>query len=107
MLSAGSWTKIEQLNPAKIFVENVRSLLNISRLEARTLCEMAVSDQLFEKRVGLVCPDDNCNGRILADFKWGEQMPESISCKICQVEDREQSTYRTSDLKKVEFYKLK
>jgi len=68
---------------------------------------MAVTDKLFEKRIGIICPDDACNGRILAEFKWGDKIPELITCSICDAEDREQSAYHTSDLKKIEFYKLK
>jgi len=107
MLLTGSWAKIEQLNPTKIFVENVRSLFKISRIEARTLCEMAVTDKLFEKRIGFICPSDSCNGRIVAEYKLGDKIPETISCTICEAEGSDQSTYLTSELKQIEFYKLK
>lgn len=107
MLLTGSWNKIEQLNPGRIFVENVRSLFNISRLEARTLCEMAVMDSLFEKRVGFICPSPGCNGRMLEDFAWDAETPATITCIICESEGQEQSTYNTADLKRIEFYKLK
>jgi hypothetical protein len=107
MLLTGYWSRIEQLNPTRIFVENVRSLFKISRLEARTLCEMAVNDKLFEKRVGFLCPASCCNGRMLADFKFGEEIPETLSCHICEAEENETFEYKTQDLQKVEFYRLK
>ena len=107
MLLAGYWSKINQLNPSQIFVENVRSLFKISRIEARTLCEMAVTDKLFEKRVGFICPSKSCNGRIIGDFKYGSIIPETIDCLICEAEDNEFHAYRTNDLKRVEFYRLK
>ena len=106
MLSTGYLKKIEQLNPAKIFVENVRSLFRISRLEARTLCEMAVMEKLFEKRVGFICPGSCCNERILGDYNMNE-IPQYIDCHICEAEENDISTYNTKDLKKIEFYKLK
>jgi hypothetical protein len=67
---------------------------------------MAVSDKLFEKRIGFICPCPECNGRIIKEFKYGVSIPKVINCTICEAEGREESSYDTSDLKRIEFYKL-
>jgi len=107
MLSAEYLHKIERLNPGKIYVENIRSIFGVSRVDARTWCEMAVSAHLFERRIGLVCPNQSCNGRIIADFNSYNSIPDEISCSTCEVEGNETSTYKTANLSKVEFYKLR
>jgi hypothetical protein len=94
---------INGIDPGKIYIENVRSLYKLPRFAARLLCEMAVQDNLFTKKIGLVCP--NCN-RILEEFDSYEQIPNEIECFICNTEEKEQSTFKTADLKKEEFYKL-
>lgn len=99
--------KIESLNPGKIFVENVRSLFGISRVEARTWCEMAVDGKLFEKKIGLICPSPTCNDRIIAEYNSFAEIPDEITCSLCEAEGNEDTVYKTSKLNKVEFYKLR
>lgn len=41
--------RIKELNPEKIEVEDICKEFEISRVQARTLCEMAVSDGLFKR----------------------------------------------------------
>jgi len=106
MLLGKYWDKFGSIRPGKISIEDVRSLYGISRLEARTLCEMAVSEGLFEKKVGLTCPSPGCNGRIIAEFDLGSKLPEEILCVICEADGIEPSTYKTDKLEKVEYYKL-
>jgi len=94
---------IDNIDPGKIYVENVRSLYNLPRFAARLMCEMAVQEHIFTKKIGVVCP--NCN-RIIEEFDNINQIPETIYCHICDAEDAEQNTYKTENLKKEEYYKL-
>ena len=105
MLSQKYLHKIKQINPAKIYVENVRSLYGISAKEARLLCEMAVTGNLFERRIGLVCPADSCHGRIIAEFSSYDQIPPIVKCIICEAEGNETSEYETGELEIIEYYK--
>jgi len=112
MLSTKYLKAIKDFSPGKIYVENVRSLYNIPRSKARIICEMAVHEGLFEKRIGLICPAQTCHGRIIADYSSLNDIPEMIECNICSNEQDEdaqsvQSLYKTSDLKKIVFYQLK
>jgi hypothetical protein len=98
---------IKDVDAEKIYVENVRSIYNIPRLEARLLCEMAVTDNIFIKKIGLICPAPSCHSRIIAEYNSYADIPEEITCHICEAEDVEPYTYKTSGLKKIEFYQLK
>ena len=107
MLSLASLHKIKGIRPGNIYVENIRSVFDISRIEARTLCEMAVSSQIFERRIGLLCPDPACNQRLLADYGLENDIPKEIHCEHCELEGRDNFVYDTSKLTKVEFYRLR
>ncbi len=98
---------IDGIDEGKVFVENVRSAYNISRYDARLICEMAVQEGLFVKRIGVVCPGEKCNNRFIADFASYEEIPDELVCDLCESYDVEPSVYKTSSLKKVEFYQLK
>lgn len=98
---------IKGIDPGKIYVEHVRSAYNTTRLQARILCEMAVKENLFVKKIGLVCPAPTCHKRIIADFDSFDEIPEEITCDICEAEDNHPFTYKTSELEKIEFYQLR
>ena len=97
---------IENIDPGKIYVENVRSMYNIPRFAARLLCEMAVVDNIFIKKIGVICGNEECN-RVIDQFNSNEEIPKIISCDICESEDREHSSFNTADLRRIEFYQLK
>jgi hypothetical protein len=107
MLSLASLHKIKDIRPGNIYVENIRSVFDISRVEARRLCEMAVASKVFEKRIGFICPDPSCNGRILADYACEKDIPEEITCEQCELNGNDEFIYKTSNLDRVEFYRLK
>ena len=93
---------IENIDPGKIYIENVSSLYKIPRFAARVICEMAVQENIFVKRIGVVCP--NCD-RIIEEYSSFSEIPETIECFICEAEDKKYS-FVTSNLQKIEFYKL-
>ena len=66
---------------------------------------MAVVDHLFIKKIGLVCPNSECR-RIISSYTSYEQIPETITCSICEDEDQIEYTFQTSSLEKIEFYQL-
>lgn len=97
---------IKDIDPGKIFVENVRSVYKIPQFAARVLCEMAVQDKLFEKKIGLICPAPTCNKRIIAEFNSFDELPDEVACAVCEGEGLDQFIYKTSELEKIEFYRL-
>lgn len=95
---------ISTIDPGKIYVENIRSFMDVSAHKARTFCEMAVREKLFVRKVGLVCPND---GRIIEEYDDESDFPAKIVCHICEAEDKEPCSFNTKNLKSVTFYKLK
>jgi hypothetical protein len=100
-------TKIKNIRPGNIYVENIRSVFDISRIEARSLCEMAVASKIFERRIGLICPSESCHGRIIADFADEKDIPEEINCDVCELEGNDKFIYQTKNLARIEFYRLR
>jgi len=96
---------IKNVDPGKIQVENVRSVLNTSRRSAEIICEYGVQEGVFEKRVGFICPNE---GKIIADFPYYEKnLPEFLTCNTCENSDVEPCVFRITDLEYVKFYKLR
>jgi hypothetical protein len=92
--------KTKFLEGDKIFVENVRHAMGVSRFTARLLCNMAVADGTFERWYGVECP--GCN-RIIARYKPEEEIPSEHECEICDSEGKT-SCFRTATMSIVEFY---
>lgn len=94
---------INTIDPGKIYIENVRSILNVSKSSAKVICEMAVKENLFIKQVGLICPYDQ---RIISHYNSVDEIPDEVTCHICESEEREKFTFKTSELQKIVFYQL-
>ena len=94
---------ISTIDPGKIYVENIRSFMKVSSQKARTFCEMAVRERLFVRKIGLICPNEE---RVLEEYDDENQFPETITCHICQAEGKEMYSFKTSELKRIVFYKL-
>jgi|SRR4051794_24032279 hypothetical protein len=94
---------IERLDPGKIYVENVRAFFKVPTVVAKLMCEMAVVDKLFEKKIGLVCP--GC-GRILASYYKESEIPVDVLCDICEADDKDIYEYKSIDLERITFYRL-
>jgi hypothetical protein len=106
MLLPGYLQTIKKLDPSRIYVENVRSIYNISSVRARVLCEMAVRDNVFQRKIGLICPNSDC-GRIIAQYDSYDDIPATVTCELCEMDDTKESIFDTADLEKIEFYQLK
>src|SRR5205823_908851 len=66
---------ITRLNPDKIYVENVRSLLGVPHRLAVTVCETAVRQGFFSRGVEVLCPD----GTVAASAEREEELPSSVN----------------------------
>ena len=93
-----------ETDPQRIFPENVRSYFNTSIGIANILCKMAVKDGVFEKKIGFVCPNDNCE-RIIKSYS-DENIDEDLNCTHCELIGNERFIFNTKNLKRVEFYQL-
>lgn len=94
---------IKGIDPGKIEVENVRSVLNTSRFNATLICELGVEEGLFNRKIGLVCPNE---GRIIQEFDEDEEIPDHITCRLCENDEREEFEWKTADLRRIEYYTL-
>ena len=89
---------LARLNPEKIYVENVRSVLDISAWRAKQICETAVRQGVFEKRIEVLCPD----GVVATSAPSEEQLPPKVICW----ENYEEVEVPTQQLRKNVFYRL-
>lgn len=49
--------RLARLDPDRVYLENVRSLLEVSTFSAKLVCETAVRRGIFIRRTSLICPD--------------------------------------------------
>ena len=96
---------IEITDPDRIYIENIRSFFNISSRFAKFLCETAVRQGLFEKKIAVECGNEDCK-RIIKVFNINEELPDYLDCIVCQAEGREKFRFYKKDYNIIEFYKL-
>jgi len=90
------------LNPDKIYLENVRSVLGVSASKAQRICETAVRQGLFQKMVEVVCPD----GSIAASAENEHELPRSVTCWREKGGNTEPVEIATTSLSKTVYYRL-
>jgi hypothetical protein len=90
------------LNPDKFYIENVRSVLGVSHAAAVQICEAAVRQGLFERRVEVVCPD----GAVVASADTEANLPETVRCWHEEQGLLEPEELPTRQLEKTIFYRL-
>jgi hypothetical protein len=93
---------LASLNPDKFYVENVRSILNVSHAAAVQICEAAVRQGLFERRVEVMCPD----GAVAASAQTESDLPETVRCWHEEDGLLESEDLPTKQLEKTTFYRL-
>jgi len=93
---------LAKLNPDRIYLENVRTLLNVSPQTARRICETAVRQGLFTRKIGVLCPDKN----IGATAQTEDQLPATVHCTIEREGQFEEEDIPTEQLDKITFYQL-
>jgi hypothetical protein len=94
---------LSQIDPERIYVENIRSFYNLPVRVARFLCEMAVKQHFFEKRYGVMCP--TCK-RIVSTYETESEIPVKVLCNQCEMLERESSLFEPSKNDIIAFYKL-
>jgi hypothetical protein len=93
---------LARLNPDKFDVENVRSILGVSEVSAKRICETAVRQGVLEKRIEVLCPD----GAVAASADSEANLPATVNCLQEQDGDFEEVELPTSQLRKLPFYRL-
>lgn len=94
---------ISATNPDRIYVENIRSFYNLNTPTAKTLCEMAVKENLFKRRIGVECP--HC-AKLITHYNSENDIPEKIVCDNCLMLENEKHEFKKSEISKIEFYQL-
>jgi hypothetical protein len=99
---SGKEEAIARLNPDKIYLENVRSVLGVSTARAAKFCESAVRQGLFKRAVEVVCPD----GAVAASAETEAELPKTVRCWAGERGNLEELEMETSTLPKITFYRL-
>lgn len=94
---------IENTDPERIYIENVRHFFNVPHFMAKFFCDMAVSHGYFEKHIGVRCPKD---GQIIFTVKDKSEIPDNIHCEICQLLERDKYDFSKDEVDTIVFYKL-
>lgn len=95
---------VERTDPERIYVENIREFYNLPYVAAKTLCEIAVREHIFRKKIGIICPNDES---IIKSYDIDEEQDETVTCEKCLLREEEKHSFDTKDLEKIIFYQLK
>lgn len=91
-----------ELNPDKFYLENVRSMLGVSHQRAMDLCEAAVRQGVFSRRVEVMCPD----GAVAASADTESQLPPTVHCWTHEHDHLEEVELPTTSLTRIVSYSL-
>ena len=98
--------KLLEIDPDRFYVENIRSFYNLTTPVARFLCELAVKHKLFNKKFGLICPNEEC-GCIIKSYAPGEPIDDLLTCETCEILGREPYQFSSDSLKRMPYYQLR
>jgi len=90
------------LDTQHIYVENVRALLGTNTWIARQICETAVRQGLFAKRIQILCPD----GVVAVTVDDEGAVPPEVQCWREIDGELEPVTEPTERLDRLVFYQL-
>ena len=93
---------LSRLDPRKIYLENVRSILGITSKKAQSVCDAAVRQGVFEEWVEIRCPD----GSVPASAKHDSDLPPIVHCWIKEDGHEEEVELESTRLPKVTFYRF-
>ena len=97
-----SLRELSHLDPNKIYLENVRSILGVSAKKAQSVCDAAVRQGVFEEWVEVRCPD----GSVPASAQNEIDLPPIVHCWIEEDGHEEEVEIDSSGLPKVTFYRF-
>lgn len=92
---------LSEVNPDRIYVENIRSLFNLSTKVTKMLCEMATKEGFFHKKYGVYC--SNC-GRLIKSYDSKLNINTEIKCDLCL--DLDDDIFESFNTEIIEFYTL-
>lgn len=98
----GDIEALRALDPSKIYVENVRAVLNVSRRSALVICESAVDQGLFER--GIEARTDN--DVVVATAPDEARLPFEVEINVEDDGFADVVTVPMSQLRKVIYYRL-
>lgn len=93
---------ILRLNPDKIYLENVRNILGVSTTKAKTICETAVRQGVFSRRVEVLCPD----GSVAASADSEQSLPNFVRCWNEEAGNIQEVELETDGLRRNVYYRL-
>ena len=95
-------TALEETNPDRIYIENIRSIFNISTRWARYICKIAVRQGILKRKFAVECKNNDCL-RVIKSFDKEIDIPEIIECRTCELEGQE-FKFNKSQLNITEYY---
>lgn len=106
----GKWVskkqeQIENTDPQKIYVENIRAFFGVSTKIALYMCDSLVKQKKLSKHIGYICPNDNCKKIIFSEPYGNTIRKKSIDCINCEIRGEEIYNFGKSSLSTVFFYK--
>jgi hypothetical protein len=96
---------VEETDPDRIYVENVRSFLSIPTRWAKFICEIAVKQNIFRKKYAVICINSDCQ-RVIKSYDNKIDIPKEINCLTCELGGKENHLFETEKLEIEEFYQL-
>jgi hypothetical protein len=96
---------IENTDPQRIYIENIRAFFNMPFSLAKFFCELAVKEKVFNKKIGILCPNENCE-RIIQSCDIDEQINETIVCIQCELMEKVEYRFKADELERITFYQL-
>ncbi len=94
---------IRKINPKRIYVENIRAILNTNERIAQLICDIAVRLGYFEKHYSVECKNPDC-GRIIKTAKSYEDLGNIITCEICEYNHEEEFEWHLEELPVYVYY---
>ncbi len=95
---------ISELDPDRIYVENIRSILKTNTRIARFICKLAVRKGYFEKYYAISCKNETC-GRVIKSYQDKTEIPLELVCQMCEEDGTLVYTFATENLIVTPYYK--
>ena len=96
---------LKSIDPDRFYVENIRRFYSLPQPVAKMLCEMAVREGYFKKKYGVSCPNQDC-GRIIMSVNSLDEIPDHVSCEICEVLERDNYQFENEEVDIIPYYQL-
>jgi hypothetical protein len=98
----GKDAALAKLDPQHIYLENVRSIFNVSAEQAQQMCDVAVRRGVFRSAIQVICPD----GAVAASAPSEDKLPQSVRCWVEQDGEADEVEFPTRKLRKIRVYSL-